>query len=655
MGTYSYIHSEGRKPDQSPPHPTVHGISSPRPIVVLCPARLPSDKGVHPLHLAASRGDVYEVAELLRKGANPHASNQRGFRALHFAAEGGFVEVVKLLTHYGACVGAPTNDGLLAVHLAAKNGHVQILEQLQKLHCDLTSRDHSQATPLHYAAQHGKLKAVEWMIKTKVPLDSKDNEGKTAADRAKEKRYLEVVKVLDVAISKQTKKPPFTIPRPTPISAVFGSDVTPPPQQAPSPVNYRRSVTSQHASSTSQQHILSPTLISQTRTPPIIYSILKDTESTRIPSPEQIESTPVPSPEQTDSIPIPSPPPLFPSYIPPLTDSTVPTLYTEEKKKQKKENKKKRMGALLKSSLVYCTCYKRNEILETELRETHTDNGMITDSRIIGIGSEKHPITELPLDGFPRESSIMELQVRPAVQPCPNGPSVYPCHSNPRGRVLILNNKSFTGDQYPCRSGSECDTVNLERVYHQMGYEVVTRYDLSRAATLEFFSKESQNSKLSHVSSLFVFVMSHGDGPRTFITHDTDTVTIDEVMNFFLSNNCHFLSGKPKIFFSHFCRGEDEEIRPTLFPEAKREAYRDMLCIFSSTSGFQAYRHPTLGTPSVRAFCKALADHAHCKMLFELIREFQTLFEKMEGASSPEVQNLSFSKDLFLNPIGTRL
>lgn len=305
--------------------------------------------------------------------------------------------------------------------------------------------------------------------------------------------------------------------------------------------------------------------------------------------------------------------------------------------------------------LVHCACCNKDEIVETDVGEKTKDTGMSPDSRNIGSGDGKY-ITELPIERFPqKETPFMDLQVRPAVQPSPTGHGLYPSHSNPRGRVLILNNKSFEGDQYPSRRGSECDTVNLERLYDQMGYEVVSRYDLSRADTLEFFRRESQNPKLSYVSSLFVFIMSHGSGPRTFITRDMNTVTLDEVLNFFLNNRCRFLEGKPKIFFSHFCRGEDEEIRPTLFPEAKREAYRDMLCIFSSTSGFQAYRHPILGTPSVRAFCKSVADHAHCKMLSEVIREFQTLFEKMEGASSPEVQNLSFSKDLFLNPIGKKI
>ncbi|XP_045102103.1 caspase-1-like isoform X2 [Portunus trituberculatus] len=488
-------------------------VKFPRPIVA--PSTLsppPKAPGDHPLHVAASRGDVREVDELLRKGTNPDVGNQQGFRPLHLAAERGFVEVVKSLKHGGASVIAPTNAGLLAVHLAARNGHVKLLEYLQNQRCNLASEDHSGATPLHYAAQYGNLMAVKWLIKKRVPLQSKDNEGKSPADRAKENRHFEVDKILDEAISKTKVKIPRVVP------------VTPP---------------------SSRQE--------------------------------------------------------------------------------------------------------RSSSTETEPGETIKDIDMNTESHKIG-----EDTTEIPLGGFSEKTAFMNLQMQPAVQSCLNGRSVYPCHTNPRGRVLILNIKSFKDDHYPTRYGAECDTVNLESVYLQMGYEVVTRYDLSRADTLEFFNEESKDSKLSYVSSLFVFIMSHGIGPRTFVTHDAETVTLDEIMNFFLNSRCLSLNGKPKIFFSHFCRGEDEEIRPKLYPEAKREAYRDMLCIFSSTSGFLAYRHPIFGTPSVRAFCQALAEYAHYKMFSEVIGEFQKLFEKMEGATSPEVLNLSFSKHFFLNPLGRK-
>lgn len=246
----------------------------------------------------------------------------------------------------------------------------------------------------------------------------------------------------------------------------------------------------------------------------------------------------------------------------------------------------------------------------------------------------------------------MDLQVQSAARPHPEGPDAYSCCTNPRGLVLILNNKSFKNSHHLTRLGSECDTINLENVFQQMGYQVQTRWDLSRQDTLDYFSEVSKSPILRHVSCIFVFIMSHGNGPRSFMTYDEATVSLDEIQSYFLDQACPSLQGRPKVFFSHFCRGSDEEIRPMLFPEAKREAYRDMLCIYSSTEGFQAYRHAKLGTPSVRALCQTLALHAHDKKLCEVIRKFQLLYETMEGATSPEVQNFSFDKDFFLNPIG---
>ena len=73
------------------------------------------------------------------------------------------------------------------------NGHVHMLKQLQSYCCNLAALDFYSATPLHHAAQHSKLKAVEWLIGAGVSHDIKDEEGKSAADRTKDGKCLQVL------------------------------------------------------------------------------------------------------------------------------------------------------------------------------------------------------------------------------------------------------------------------------------------------------------------------------------------------------------------------------------------------------------------------------------------------------------------------------
>lgn len=249
-------------------------------------------------------------------------------------------------------------------------------------------------------------------------------------------------------------------------------------------------------------------------------------------------------------------------------------------------------------------------------------------------------------------AAVLDLPVQEAVRPFTKGPDVYPCTTNPRGIVIILNNKSFHGHPELTRFGSECDTKNLEDLFRKMGYSVYSRFDLTRNDTLEWFLEVSKLPILESVSCLFVFVLSHGEGPKTFCTYDNKTVSMDEVQSYFLNKSCPNLKGKPKIFFSHFCRGTDEEIKSQYSVDAKREAYKDMLCLYSATEGFQAMRHQRLGTPSVRALCLTLARYAHCKHFRDIVKEFQEKYENMECATSPEVQDFNFKKYFFLNPTG---
>jgi hypothetical protein len=81
------------------------------------------------LHLAASRGDLAAVTQLLapeRKessdgstGVDINQTDPQGWTALHCACEGGHLEVCDALLQSGADPSIPTNDGNLALHYVA--------------------------------------------------------------------------------------------------------------------------------------------------------------------------------------------------------------------------------------------------------------------------------------------------------------------------------------------------------------------------------------------------------------------------------------------------------------------------------------------------------------------------------------------------------
>jgi ankyrin repeat protein len=96
-------------------------------------------KGRTPLMLAAFRGDISTVRELLLAGADVDARDKDGDTALMFAAYRGHAEIVSLLLDYGANIYARARNGWTAKK-AAESGHKpHILEMIKSVETGATS------------------------------------------------------------------------------------------------------------------------------------------------------------------------------------------------------------------------------------------------------------------------------------------------------------------------------------------------------------------------------------------------------------------------------------------------------------------------------------------------------------------------------------
>ncbi|NXI66493.1 BARD1 protein, partial [Anseranas semipalmata] len=87
-------------------------------------------KGETLLHLAAIKGDLGAVEQLLKNGADPNVKDNAGWTPLHEACNHGHKEVVELLLQHKALVNTTGYQNDSPLHDAAKNGHVSIAELL---------------------------------------------------------------------------------------------------------------------------------------------------------------------------------------------------------------------------------------------------------------------------------------------------------------------------------------------------------------------------------------------------------------------------------------------------------------------------------------------------------------------------------------------
>ena len=128
------------------------------------------------LILAAENGQLSEVKNLLKKGANPNAMGPNS-GALHVAAFNGHSEIVALLLEKNADTNVQDKQGYYPLQLAASKGHLAICNQLIKAAADLEAKTFAGGTALHVAAASDFGPVVSALLKAGSNIEALDNEG----------------------------------------------------------------------------------------------------------------------------------------------------------------------------------------------------------------------------------------------------------------------------------------------------------------------------------------------------------------------------------------------------------------------------------------------------------------------------------------------
>jgi uncharacterized protein len=162
------------------------------------------------LRKAAQDGDMTAVKELLAKGANVNAKDDKGRTALLWVAPArDNPEMVKVLIAKGADVNAKDNDGETALMIAASQSNPGIMAELLDAGAEVDATNKAGGTALMAAAFRANTEEIKTLLAKGADRKLKDKKGRTAFDVAKEgsknysdgenaKRFAEALEYLEI-------------------------------------------------------------------------------------------------------------------------------------------------------------------------------------------------------------------------------------------------------------------------------------------------------------------------------------------------------------------------------------------------------------------------------------------------------------------------
>lgn len=157
-----------------------------------------------PLTLAAAKGNLQKVHDLLINGTSPNLTDVSGRPAICWAALEGHVAIIEeLLKAPRIFVNAKDQQGSTALILAAQRGHAEAVDALIRAKgVDLNLDNNDGMTALMYAAQSGSLHIVQALVKAGADQTVQDRTGRTALDWAQDSNRQDVVNFLQRSASK---------------------------------------------------------------------------------------------------------------------------------------------------------------------------------------------------------------------------------------------------------------------------------------------------------------------------------------------------------------------------------------------------------------------------------------------------------------------
>lgn len=116
------------------------------------------------LHEMVLLGNLHQVKQLVKDGANPLDKDLNGDTSLHHAASVGELKILKFFVEDLGCNPATEGwQGTNTLHTAVQAQQLHVVKYLiEECHIDPTALDHLKQSPLHYACRQKNRSVIHY-------------------------------------------------------------------------------------------------------------------------------------------------------------------------------------------------------------------------------------------------------------------------------------------------------------------------------------------------------------------------------------------------------------------------------------------------------------------------------------------------------------
>lgn len=255
----------------------------------------------------------------------------------------------------------------------------------------------------------------------------------------------------------------------------------------------------------------------------------------------------------------------------------------------------------------------------------------------------------------------------------------YRMESDPRGLLLIINNKDFQGG-LNSREGTDVDCDKLKTLFMTLGFGVDVRNNLTALEIKLNLRILSQHELLKTVDCLAVALLTHGTEDTLYGT-DGKYINVSDVFESFTAINCPALHHKPKFFIINACRGDTEDkgsfidmvhesktftdvksmppetnmLAASTSAENKRNRIpnmKDFLVAYSTIPGHVSWRHLNEGSFFIQDFVKVFQEYCDTTDVMKMLVKVNDHVSRNidhQGVQIPAPQ-VMLTKTWYLNP-----